>query len=193
MRRLAGVVLIAAVSACGGGDAEVEDMSDTAPATEAPAPEAEAQIDDADIAAIVVTANSIDVRNGEIARERASDPRVREFAQTMITDHTAVNQSAQELVTRLGVTPTENDVSRSLQQSAEETQQRLSSLSGAEFDRAYMQNEVEYHQAVLSALDDTLIPNATNDELRQTLVSVRPAFQAHLEHAQSLLQELGGS
>jgi putative membrane protein len=109
----------------------------------------------------------------------------------MITDHTAVNESAAELVTRLGVTPEANDVSRSLESSAEATQQSLTSKSGSEFDRAYMENEVTYHRTVLDALDNLLIPNATNAELKETLVGVRPAFEAHLQHAQSLLQALG--
>ncbi|HEX6308158.1 MAG TPA: DUF4142 domain-containing protein [Longimicrobiales bacterium] len=192
--RSAGVlVLLAGLVGCGGSGAETEPDAAVgeapAPAVSAPA----AALDDADIAAIVVVANTIDVRTGELARERATDERVRQFAETMITDHTAVNRSAQELVTRLGVTPTENEVSRSLQESAEQTHASLASQSGAAFDRAYMAHEVSYHEAVLSALDETLIPNATNEELRQTLTGVRPAFQAHLDHARTLLRQLGGS
>lgn len=148
-------------------------------------------LNDAEIAAIVVAANSIDVRYGEIARERASDVRVRQFAEMMITDHTAVNESAGALVARLGVTPQENDVSRSLESSAGAMRESLSAKTGTEFDRAYIANEVTYHQAVLDALDELLIPNATNAELRQTLVGVRPAFAAHLQRAQSLQQSLG--
>ena len=68
---------------------------------------------------------------------------------------------------------------------------RVWATSSAEFDRAYIDHEVEYHRAVLNALDDMLIPNATNAELRETLVGVRPAFEAHLEHAQSLQRSLG--
>src|SRR5690606_10427715 len=151
---------------------DTEQDMDTVPGAEAPAAST-SQIDDADIAAIVVTANTIDIENGELARERATDPRVREFAETMIRDHTAVNENAQALVTRLGVTPTPNDVSQSLRDSATATRERLSGLTGAEFDRAYMANEVEYHRLVLTALDETLIPSATNAELRETLVSVR--------------------
>ncbi|HEX6134694.1 MAG TPA: DUF4142 domain-containing protein [Longimicrobiales bacterium] len=189
------LVLAAALVGCSGPDTrtETEAAAEEAAAPAASAPDAAGSLDDADIAAIVVAANSIDVRTGELARERASDERVRQFAETMITDHTAVNQSAQELVTRLGVTPTENEVSRSLQQSAEETRASLLSQTGAAFDRAYVAHEVSYHEAVLQALDDTLIPSAANEELRQTLVGVRPAFQAHLDHARSLLEQLGGS
>lgn len=189
---LAAVVGLVVAAGCGGPDADVEDDapagSETTPVPDAPA----AALDDADIAAVVVAANSIDVSYGEIARERATDERVKQFAEMMITDHTAVNESAGELVARLGVTPTENDLSRSLESSAATTRESLQTKSGAEFDRAYIENEVAYHRAVLSALDETLIPGATNEELKQTLEGVRPAFQAHLDHAESLLAALGG-
>jgi len=194
---LALAVLTAAAAACApesdsaasAGDAQpgqpASEMQ-AAPANAATAPE----LDDADIAAIVVAANTIDIRYGEIARERATNPRVKEFAETMIRDHTAVNESAVELVTRLGVKPRENDVSRSLEAQAAEMREMLQAKSGAEFDRAYIDNEVAYHRAVLQAIDETLIPNAKNAELKQMLVDVRPAVQAHLEHAQSIQRSL---
>lgn len=189
---VAAAVMVFAGTFCSTPDSEERAVE--AEATESAVPAAEsaaAGVSDAEIAAIVVTANTIDVQNGELARERTSDERVREFAETMIRDHTAVNRSAGELVSRLNVTPQPNDVSRSLETSAEETRRRLTNLSSAEFDRAYIDHEVEYHRAVLNALDDMLIPNATNAELRETLVGVRPAFEAHLEHAQSLQRSLG--
>ena len=177
---------------CSSPDAGEVDETEAGDVSSAPAAEESSTgLNDAEIAAIVVAANSIDVRHGELARERAGDERVREFAETMIRDHRAVNESAGALVERLGVTPEENDVSRSLQSSADQTIGSLTALTGAEFDRAYMAHEVDYHRAVLNALDELLIPNATNAELRETLVGVRPAFEAHLEHAQTLQQSLG--
>lgn len=145
---------------------------------------------DADIAAIVVAANAIDVQMGELALSRSSNAEVRKFAQQMITDHNAVNQAAVALVTRLGVTPTENATSSSLKATAEQTRARVSGLSGAAFDRAYVDNEVAYHQTVLNALDNALVPNARNAELKSTLMGVRPDFVAHLQHAQHLQSAL---
>ena len=55
---------------------------------------------------------------------------------------------------------------------------------------AYVDNEVTYHQAVLDAMDKTLIPSAKNEELKALLVKVRPAFVAHLEHAKHIQTEL---
>jgi putative membrane protein len=172
-----------------GTDAQRSQAASEAPAAASAAAQAPA-IDDADIAAIVVAANTIDIRYGEIARERATNEQVKQFAETMIKDHTAVNQSATELVTRLGVTPTENDVSRSLEAQAAEMRNTLRSKSGAEFDRAYIDNEVAYHRAVLQAIDETLIPSASNAELKQTLVNVRPAIEAHLKHAEEIQRTL---
>lgn len=190
---LAVTMVVASAAGCaGGGDVEGARASATA---EVEGSEAANQhtLTDAEIAAVVVAANSIDVSYGEIARDRARDERVKQFAETMITDHTAVNKSAVELVGRLGVTPKENDVSRSLEASANDTRALLRSKSGGEFDLAYIRNEVEYHRAVIDALDGLLIPSASNAELRETLVGVRPAFVAHLRHAESLQQALEGS
>lgn len=149
-----------------------------------------AQIDDAQIAAIVVTANQVDIDAGKLAAERSKNPEVVEFAKLMITDHTGVNEAATELVTRLGVTPKENPTSESLKQGGDENLARLRKLEGAAFDTAYAEHEVAYHQQVIEAIDGTLIPGATNEELKALLVKVRPAFDAHLEHARQLLESL---
>ena len=67
---------------------------------------------------------------------------------------------------------------------------QLKKLKGAEFDRAYIDHEVTYHQTVIDALDKTLVPNAKNEELKALLIKVRPAFVAHLEHAKSIQAKL---
>ena len=146
---------------------------------------------DAQIAAIVVAANQVDINAGELAKSKASNKEVKAFAQRMITDHTGVNKSAVDLVTKLKVKPEENETSKSLKLGGADTIKRLKGLKGKEFDKAYVDNEVSYHQTVLDALDNTLIPNAQNDELKALLVKVRPAFVAHLEHAKQIQASLG--
>ena len=145
---------------------------------------------DAQIAQIVVTANTIDIENGKIALEQSKTPSVDEFANLMIKDHTAVNNNATALVKRLGVTPEPSDTSKSLQKDADSEHAKLKGLKGHDFDKAYLENEVAYHKQVIEALDKTLIPNAQNAELKKTLVDVRPAFQAHLDHAEKALAAL---
>lgn len=147
---------------------------------------------DAQIAHVAVTANAIDIEMAELARSRAQADEVSAFAERMITDHTAVNEQAAALAERLGVTPEDNDVSRSLRADAADAQSKLTARRAGAFDRAYMDREVAYHQAVLDALDGVLIPQADNAELRTLLERVRPAIAAHLEHARDLASELAG-
>jgi putative membrane protein len=147
-------------------------------------------INDAQIAQIVVTANSIDIGNGKIALKQSKTASVEEFANLMIKDHTAVNNNAIALVTRLGVKPEDSATNKSLKSASDTEQAKLRGLKGAEFDRAYFENEVAYHKQVLDAITDTLIPNAQNAELKKTLVDVTPAFKAHLEHAEHALASL---
>jgi putative membrane protein len=141
---------------------------------------------DPQIAAIVVTANQIDVDAGKLAKAKSANKDVRAFAQQMITDHTGVNKSATALVQKLKVKAEENPTSKSLKEGGQQNLANLKGQKGAEFDRAYIDHEVTYHQSVLDALDKTLIPNAQNGELKALLVKVRPAFVAHLEHAKQV-------
>jgi putative membrane protein len=148
-------------------------------------------VTDAQIAAIVVTANQVDIDAGRLAAERAQNPEVKKFGQQMVTDHTGVNKQATDLAGRLHVTPEQNATSRSLADGGAKNVASLQTLKGAAFDKAYVDHEVAYHQQVLDALDKTLIPSASNAELKALLVKVRPAFEAHLAHAKMLQQSLG--
>lgn len=146
---------------------------------------------DAQIAATVVTANQVDIDAGQWAESHAASAEVKSFAKLMVTDHTAVNKSATDLAGRLHLTPEDNATAQSLQKGGEDNVAHLKTLSGAAFDRAYVDHEVAYHEAVISALDTMLIPNATNADLKALMVKVRPAFVAHLEHAKHLQAQLG--
>lgn len=148
---------------------------------------------DPQIAAIVVTANQVDIDAGKLAKSKTHSKAVREFAERMIVDHTGVNKSATELVHKLHVTPEPNPTSEDLQKGGDQNLANLKGLSGKAFDKAYIDHEVAYHEAVLQAVDKTLIPNAHNAELKALLVKVRPAFVAHLEHAKRVQAELGKS
>ena len=143
-------------------------------------------VTDAQIAAIVVTANQVDIDAGKLGESRASRADVRAFAKLMVTDHTAVNKLATDLAKKLKLTPEANATSRGLQEGGEKHRARLTTLEGIAFDRAYVEQEVAYHQQILDALDKVLIPGAANAELKALLVKVRPAFAAHLEHAKQL-------
>ena len=146
---------------------------------------------DAQIAAIVVTANQVDIDAGRLAEAQTQSAEVKKFAQQMVTDHTAVNKSATDLAGKLKLTPEDNATAQSLKKGGEDNVANLKTLKGAAFDKAYVDHEVAYHQAVLDALDKTLIPSAKNEELKALMVKVRPAFVAHLDHAKMLQAQLG--
>jgi putative membrane protein len=157
------------------------------------APTVSAQtVNDAQIASIVVTANQVDIDAGTLATSKATNDNVKAFARLMVTDHTTVNKSATDLAAKLKVTPQDNATSQSLKADGEKHIAHLKALEGAAFDKAYIDREVAYHQQVIDALDKTLIPGATNGELKALLVEVRPAFVAHLEHAKRLQASPGG-
>jgi putative membrane protein len=141
---------------------------------------------DAQIAAIVVTANQGDIGAGKLAESKAKDKNVKAFGKMMVTDHTGVNKAAKDLVTKLHVKPEDNPTAESLKKGGQENIAHLKTLKGDAFDKAYVDHEVDYHQAVIDAMDKTLIPSAQNAELKALLVKVRPAFVAHLDHAKKL-------
>ena len=143
-------------------------------------------VNDAQIASIVVTANQVDIDAGKWAISRATSDEVKAFARLMVADHTGVNKAATDLAARLKVTPQDNPTSKSLKAEGDKSLAHLKTLKGAAFDQAYVDREVAYHQQVVDALDNTLIPGAQNEELKALLVKVRPAFVAHLAHAKRL-------
>ncbi len=150
-------------------------------------------LSDAEVAHVAVTANTIDVELGALAESRARSEEVKRFAATMRRDHTAVNEKAAALAGRLGVTPKDNSVSRSLLAGAKEARAKVEPLEGAAFDRAYIEREIAYHEAVLDALDGVLVPTTESAELKQLLVDVRPAFVAHLAYAKQVGEKVHAS
>ena len=145
---------------------------------------------DPQIAHIAYTAGDIDVKAGKLALEKSQNPQVREFATDMVRDHTAVNQQALALVKKLGVTPQDNPTSQGLVKQADESRTKLAKLSGAAFDKAYVENEIAYHKTVNGALQTTLIPSAQNGELKSLLETGLKIFQGHLQHAETVAAAL---
>jgi putative membrane protein len=156
---------------------------------------AAATLTDPQIAAIVVAANQVDIDAGKLAAKKTKNAEVKKFAELMVKDHTAVNKSAVDLVTKLKVTPEESETSKTLTAGGAENIAKLEKLDGAEFDKAYVDNEVAYHDAVIGVLKNTLIPSAQNADLKAALTGVAPAFDAHLAHAKQVQESLakGGS
>lgn len=145
---------------------------------------------DAQIAHIAYTAGDIDIKAAKLALEKSKDNGVRAFADDMVRDHQAVNDKALALVKKLNVTPEDNETSKGLVKQANEMAIELGKLSGAAFDKAYVDNEVAYHKTVNGALKTTLIPSASNGELKSLLETGLKIFEAHQHHAEQLAGKL---
>jgi putative membrane protein len=143
-------------------------------------------LNDAQIAHIVVTANQVDIENGQLAKKKASNEDVHAYAHRMIGEHTDVNKQAKDLAAKLGVTPEDNPISKSLKADGKKNLDKLKNLSGSEFDKAYIDAEIKLHQQVIDVADTKLVPSVKNEELKALLVKVRPALVSHLEHAQKI-------
>jgi putative membrane protein len=191
------IIVATLVAGCDGSrnDRNTKETAATPPADSAPAQALPAVADaptvtDPQIAAIVVAANDVDIAAGRLAATRAHNSEVKAFARQMITDHSAVNKAATDLVTKLKVKPEPNQTSQQLTQGGAQNRQALQEKRDSAFDRAYIDNEVIYHQTVLDAIDQTLVPNAQNAELKALLEQTRPAIAAHLQHAEKIQSSL---
>jgi len=145
---------------------------------------------DSQIAHIAYTADQIDVKAGELALQKSKNTDVRAFAENMVKDHNAVNAQALALVKKLKVTPQDNDTSAALTKQAADKEAALKKLDGAAFDKAYVDNEIAFHKTVNNALQSTLIPSASNAELKDLLTTGLKIFQGHQQHAEHLRQSL---
>jgi putative membrane protein len=149
-----------------------------------------AKLTDPEIASVAVTADQIDIDYAAIAKAKSKNKDVLEFAATMAKDHGSVNAQAVALAKKLGVTPKDNPTTQSLLSQATTTKEMLNSKSGADFDKAYVDNEVAYHKAAIDVVENTLIPDATNPELKSLLQSALPIFKEHLQHAEMIQTKL---
>ncbi|MDB5640499.1 MAG: hypothetical protein JWP51_5407 [Bradyrhizobium sp.] len=149
-----------------------------------------AKPNDPQIAHIAYTAGVIDITAAKQAITKASNKGVKAFAEDMVRDHEAVNKQALDLVKKLKVTPEENDTSKALSKQAADKLAELAKLKGAEYDKAYVTNEVAYHKTVNSALETQLIPSANNAELKSLLQTGLKIFQGHQQHAEHVAAEL---
>src|ERR1700730_6717869 len=152
--------------------------------------QAAAKLTDPQIAHIAYTAGQLDIEGAKQAISKSTNRDVRAFADDMVSDHTAVNKQALDLVHKLKVTPEDNDTSRALTKQAADKRTELSKLKGSEFDQAYIANEVAYHHTVNGALETTLIPSATNPELKSLLQTGLELFQGHQQHAEQVAAAL---
>ena len=148
------------------------------------------KMNDLEIAHTAYTAGQIDIRYAHLALAISENDAVRDFANTMIRDHTAVNQAAGALIQELNVTPQDNALSRSLVDGAARKRDELSALRGKAFDCAYAQNELGYHQVVNKTVEDEFIPGTTVEPLTDLLRDALVTFKQHEGHAEHMVAGL---
>ncbi|MDA4848160.1 DUF4142 domain-containing protein [Hoeflea poritis] len=149
-----------------------------------------ADMSDLEYAHIAYTADNIDIRYAHLALALSTNPEIHKFAKTMIRDHTAVNEAALALLDKLGASAQDNAFSQTLNANAEDIIDNFSKLRGAEFDAAYAANELAYHQAVNDLVENTMIPNIDNDEVRALFEQGLEIFKAHEKHAEMMVKAL---
>ena len=152
--------------------------------------ESPADLNDLEIAHVAYTADVIDIRYAHLALAISNNPAIHEFAQTMIRDHSAVNDKALALLTKLNAAPQDNFLSRQLHSQADELVAEMSQLSGDAFDRRYAQNELGYHRAVNGLVADAFIPNIENPEVKALFEQALVIFRAHEKHAAMMVASL---
>jgi len=145
------------------------------------------------IAAMVLAFNSTDISYARLAlpsppsaQPRGDRADVREFAQRMLTDHTGINVSVDDLLAKLNLTPVDNAASLDMRDESANRRDAMRDLTGFSFDSTYIENEVAYHVKFLATIDSVMIPVAKNTALKGLLVSARPAVAAHLAHAEQV-------
>ncbi len=156
-----------------------------------PAPaQTPAELNDLEIANVAYVADNIDIRYAHLALAISQNPKIHEFANTMIRDHTAVNEQALALLKKLGANPEDNFLSQALNADAEKIIDELSQLRGAEFDARYAGNELAYHRAVNDLVANAFIPNIENEEVRELFKAGLQIFRAHEGHAKVMVDGL---
>ena len=153
---------------------------------------AASHLNDAEIAGIVVAANEVDMEAGRYAEANSTNDDVKVYARRMAGEHTDVNESAKKLVSKLNVKPEETAISTGLRAEGKANLLKFKALNGKACDKSYIDQGIELHRKVIDVVDNKLIPNAKNEELKAMLVKVRPSLVSHLEHAQKIMASLKG-
>jgi putative membrane protein len=202
MRRIpfAALCTAALVSGCSKGDktADSSKAGDSsmaaapgAPAT-APAATAAPALTDPNIVAILDAANLADSSAGSVAAAKGTSADVKSFGRDMMRDHHALRKAGQDLAKKLNVTP-QMPAGDNSAAAATAWHDSLNAMpKGAAFDRAYIDHEVTYHQAVLQTAQ-TALGAAQNADLKTLITKAAPNIQAHLEHAKQIQSKMGGA
>ena len=148
-----------------------------------------AKLNDPTIVAIFDAANTWDMETGALAKKRGTTKEIRNFGAMLVNDHTQVRAQGRALAKKLHVTPTPpKDFGMAKDHAS--AMKSLRSVSRKDFDKAFLAHEVAYHKAVIDAINSTLMPALKNQEVKDLVTKVAPAFKAHQDAAQHMLDGL---
>ncbi len=150
----------------------------------------EDKLTDATIISIFDDANTADIITGRIGATKGHSDEVKALGRMVATDHVHVQNMGRELANKLGVIPVPPDGDQSIINLAQVIK-TLQSKSGPDFDLEYLMYEIGYHQAVIDAIDNVLLPETENEELRALIIKVRPGFEGHLAATKAAAKKLG--
>jgi len=160
------------------------------PAAVVPEPEAvpapTAALDDAQILDVARAANQGQIERAALARAHAQDPRVRRLADTIARDHAQLQRRSTEIAKSDDVRPKSSTDGDELRASSKTAIETLASLRGAAFDRAYLNAQVDEHDAVIRVIDDKLLPAVQRDDVKALVRAIRPSVQKHYVEAKAL-------
>jgi putative membrane protein len=141
---------------------------------------------DANVVDVITVANQGEIDYSQLGVEKATNPSVKQFAQLMVKDHGTMLDGVKSLTTKLNLTPAPNDKVNDLQK---ESQKDISDLNGKkagkDFDKEFMEEQVDMHQETLDLLND-LDSKTTNADLKAAIAEAKPKVQAHLDQAKAI-------
>ena len=147
-------------------------------------------LDDAKILAVAHAANAAEIEQAQLAKRRGSDTRVRRLASMILKHHQAAQVSETHVIRRRNLDLSESATSNQLESEDREVMGMLATKSGPEFDRAYLDAQVNGHREVLGLIDNRLLPSVLDGEVRTLVVGLRPAVASHLQQAEMLRSDL---
>lgn len=144
----------------------------------------------AELAGFINAYNDAEIEMGEMARPKATDPRVATFAQRIVADHRALKAEVASTAQRLNVSPVVPDDDEDLREDHRNAMSRLRDMArGPAFDEAFLDHEIAMHREVLDEVEDALDRDA-HQEMRALLERARAGLQSHLSAAEELRRTL---
>lgn len=146
---------------------------------------------DASILAFLDIANRTDIEGGKLARKKASDQKVKDYAGRMVSDHQAMLKKGSRTAKHLQLAPAPDSDSNMLYMEHKKHMDELRDADGRSFDRAYIEHEITAHKDVLDKIDKAKA-EATHPAVKDLLEQARPVIELHLDQATAIMKSMSG-